>query len=119
MDDLTENPRQKRSSVIVRALVSLPDSDRQVERRVRNLSLTGACIEHQGEMQVGMTLRIDMGTLRELRGTVMWITDRLAGLRFEQPVNLDEARKPRAAAVTSVGGIQVGWMAEVRHAYRR
>jgi hypothetical protein len=97
MDDLTENPRQKRST----------------------LSLTGACIEHTGELTPGMGLKLDMGTLRELDGTVMWVTERLAGLRFEQPVNLDEARKPRTAGVTEIGGVQVGWMSDIRHAYRR
>lgn len=106
--------REKRNSVIVRALVETPDG-RERERRVRNLSDRGACIEHDGELQAGMTLVLRMGAISDLYATVRWVSGRLAGLRFSETVNLDEARKPRGAAIQP----KVGWIVDINDAYRR
>jgi hypothetical protein len=109
-----EPTREKRNSVIVRAAIRLPDGAVS-ERRVRNLSRSGACIDHDGELSTGMMLRIAMGRIADLTGEVVWVKDRLAGIRFAEPIDLDEARKPRG--VTAVP--KAGWMAEINDAYRR
>lgn len=106
--------REKRNSVIVRAIVHAPGAA-EAERRVRNLSRSGACIEHSGELTVGMSVLLQMGTLTDLVGEVMWVTEKLAGLRFAKTVDLEEARKPRGIGVKP----KAGWIAEINDAYRR
>ena len=109
-----EPAREKRNTVIVRAVVNAPGS-LQFERRVRNLSRSGACLEHGGELHEGMTIQMQMGTLRDLAGEVVWTTERLAGIRFAESIDLEEARKPRG-----VGAVpKAGWIAEINDAYRR
>jgi hypothetical protein len=106
--------REKRNSVIVRAIVTTHDG-RSSERRVRNLSQQGACIEHEGELVAGMPVLLHMGSMHDLVGTVRWVGERLAGLRFAQDIDLDEARKPRGVGVKP----RAGWMADINDAYRR
>jgi hypothetical protein len=114
MQQPSEPLREKRNSVIVRALVRTPGGD-EAERRVRNLSRSGACLEHKGELQDGMTLTLKMGALDDLSAQVMWVTERLAGVRFDEAVDLDEARKPRGTGAAP----KAGWIAEINDAYRR
>lgn len=114
MDSNAEPQREKRNSVIVRALVAAPGSP-AAERRVRNLSRSGGCIEHAGDLTVGKTVTLQMGTLSDLSAEVMWVTDRLAGLQFAESVDLDEARKPRGVGAKA----KAGWMADINDAYRR
>ncbi len=114
MDNTDTSSREKRNSVIVRALVTTPDG-REWERRVRNLSDRGACVEHDGELQAGTTIVLRMGAICDLDATVRWVSGRLAGLRFAETVNLDEARKPRGTAVQP----KAGWIVDIKHAYRR
>jgi len=114
MTSLPEPEREKRNTVIVRAIVNAPGSS-SVERRVRNLSRSGACLEHGGELKDGMVLAIQMGALHDLAGEVMWTTDKLAGVRFAENIDLDEARKPRGTGAVP----KAGWMAEINDAYRR
>lgn len=114
MQQSIDPAREKRNSVIVRALVEAPGGA-AVERRVRNLSRSGACVEHAGELRDGMTVTLQIGTVQDLRGQVMWITDRLAGLRFADTIDLEEARKPRGVGVRP----RAGWIAEINDAYRR
>lgn len=114
MDTPTESQREKRNSVIVRAAVSLPGCPPN-ERRIRNLSRSGACVEQDGSLRTGMTILLHMGTLHELAAEVVWVTDSLAGIRFAESIDLDEARKPRGVGLQA----KAGWMAEMSHAYRR
>ena len=53
-------PRDGRRNVIIRAAVHLP-SGKQVERRVRNLSAFGACLDNESDMTTGDELQLDMG----------------------------------------------------------
>jgi hypothetical protein len=114
MPDSLDPVREKRNSVIVRAAVSVPGG-MPVERRVRNLSPSGACVEHDGELRDGDIVQLRLGTLDNLSAQVMWVTGRLAGLHFAQPIDLDEARKPRGIAVKP----KAGWIADINDAYRR
>ena len=114
MDPAAESPREKRNSVIVRAAVAAP-GEAAVERRVRNLSRSGACVEHAGELSSGTVLLLQMGTLQDLPAEVVWATERLAGLRFAELIDLDEARRPRGVGVKP----KAGWITEINDAYRR
>lgn len=112
MSDASNPERAKRSGVIIRADV-LADGKR-AERRVRNLSLTGACLDHDGELTKGQRLKVAMGRLQDLDAEVMWAKDKLAGVRFDDEIDLDAARAPRGA-----GKAQAGWMTDINHAYRK
>ncbi|GGB23358.1 hypothetical protein GCM10011380_11350 [Sphingomonas metalli] len=113
MSDLVPSERAKRSSVIIRADIR-PADGRAVTRRVRNLSLTGACVDHEGELAVGQRLMLDMGRLDAIEAEVVWVKDRLAGIHFEEPIDLDAARAARG-----VGRVETGWMTNIHHAYRK
>lgn len=109
---VSEQQREQRSSVIIRATIGAPDGSLN-ERRVRNLSSTGACIEHEGDLVSGMRLMVAMGALPTISAEVMWTRERLAGIQFERPVALEDARKPRG-----IGRIAAGWLDELRDPYR-
>ncbi len=108
-----ENRRKKRSSVIIHAAVRHPTGG-TFERRIRNLSDTGACIDHDGEFAVGEELLLDMGTLSDVPAKVVWVKEKLAGITFSKPVDLAAARKPRGTAVT----VKAGWLADLREMHR-
>jgi hypothetical protein len=95
--DDTDKRRQKRTRVIIRAIVHTATGN-QVERRVRNLSDTGACIDHSGDLAAGDQLFLDMGTRTALPARVVWARESLAGITFSEPVDLAAARQPRRAA---------------------
>lgn len=111
-DDATDPGREKRSGVIIRAVIDF--GDWKVEKRVRNLSEHGACVDNGGELTEAQRVHVSMGRLDDLTATVMWTRDNLAGLRFDQPVDLTAARAPRGA-----GTVQAGWMKDMYHAYRQ
>lgn len=107
-------PRQPRSSVILYALVDTGTA--AVECRVRNLSVTGACVDNAANLVPGDEVRVTMGSLVQLVARVMWAKPTLAGLHFEAQVDLAAARQPR----TRASGTQpsAGWMQHIRDAYR-
>lgn len=111
MTDAIPPEREKRSGVIIRAAIDL--GSRRVERRVRNLSLSGACIDQEGELTAGQHIRLSMGRLDDLTAEVMWVKDRLAGLKFDRPIDLEAARASRGAGLA-----KAGWMTDINHAYR-
>lgn len=112
MTDDNLHGRDKRSSVIIRASILIEGI--AVERRVRNLSLHGACIDNQNDLKKGQTVYVWMGALEQLAAEVMWVTPQLAGLRFHAEIDLEAARKPRGAGTT----VRAGWMTDINHAYR-
>jgi hypothetical protein len=115
MSDEAGTPREKRSSVILKALVRSPNAPAGVERRVRNLSASGACMDHAGEYAPGDGLTLLIGEVTDLVASVAWATDRLVGVRFARTIDTEaaRARRPERAAIKS------GWMAEMNHAYRK
>ena len=109
--------REARVSVIIRALIEAPNLS--VDRRIRNLSRSGACCDNMGDLKAGMRVLVSMGALTQIHAEVMWANERLAGLRFDGlPVNLDAARKPRSA-VPPVSAPGAGWLAQIDDPYRR
>jgi hypothetical protein len=107
-------PREPRSSVILYALVDT--GTEAIECRVRNLSVTGACVDNSAGLTQGDEVRVTMGTLEQLVARVMWAKATLAGLHFEAQVDIAAARRPRARN-TSVQP-SAGWMQHIRDAYR-
>ncbi len=114
MSEPTSDGREKRSGVILRAALSRDGAT--VERRVRNLSPRGACVDNEQDLAPGDVITVAMGNLRGLIADVMWAKPQLAGLRFRSTVDLEAARKPRA---TVAAAAKAGWIADMGHAYRR
>ena len=105
-------PREPRASVIIKALVRTSQG-KESDRRVRNLASAGACIDHAGELAEGDDLSLDIGTLTNVCAKVIWVRERVAGIRFAHKVDLSEARKSRGLAVT----VASGWLADLKDAY--
>lgn len=108
----TCSAREKRSGVILRAAIDIGGVT--VERRVRNLSDRGACVDNDGDLVAGTTVIVTMGRLDRLVADVVWAKPNLAGLRFHRQVDLEAARKPRGS-----GAARTGWVGEMAHAYRK
>ena len=102
-----DSQREPRTAVLVRAVIAIPSRQEHIERRIRNLSLHGACVDHAGELTVGRTYRIEIGCAPAIGAEVMWMTDKLAGLRFATEIALDAARRPRSK-LASAGGVRTG-----------
>lgn len=113
MSDDKVTPREKRNSVIIRAVVHLPGG-RQVARRIRNLSAAGGCMDEAADLAVSDHITLDMGALSALDAEVVWVKNGVVGIRFSAPVDLSAARKPRGATVT----VASGRLADPRDAYR-
>jgi hypothetical protein len=114
MTEPSSDTREKRSGVIIRAAIARDGAS--VERRVRNLSPRGACVDNVQDLAAGDVVTVAMGSLHGLIADVMWAKPQLAGLRFRSTVDLDAARKPRAAVSATA---RAGWMADMGNAYRR
>ena len=115
MDESSDCYREKRSSVYLRALIDRADGSAPGEHRVRNISVTGACVEHEGELLRGAPCRVRIGIIPEFESQIVWANGRLAGLRFSRPVDLDAARKPRG----QVAAPTAGWIIAIDSPYRR
>jgi hypothetical protein len=113
MSDEILRPRDNRSSVIIRAAVRTA-SGQPVERRIRNLSSAGACVEHSGDLAPGDVISLEMGSLKNLQAEVIWSREKVAGVNFSHRIDLDEARKARGTGVT----VATGWLAGLQDAYR-
>lgn len=114
MSDHSSDTRDKRSGVIIRAAIDI--DEKHVERRVRNLSRFGACVDNPGDLAAGKTVRISMGQVENITAEVMWANAQLAGLRFDRAVDLEEARKPRRVTAAAP---RAGWIADMSNAYSR
>src|SRR5882757_7057704 len=99
MDQDTLPTREFRSRVIIRAVIHGP-CGREPERRIRDLSPTGACVEQSGNLIVGDDIQLDIGPLKGVAAKVVWVTEYLAGVSFAEAIDLAKARKPKPEVVT-------------------
>lgn len=104
----------KRESVMMRAQVWMPGARTPGEFRIRNLSISGACISQPGRLKRGDSIRITIGHVEDVDATVMWATADTAGIRFDYPIDLAAARRSRGPGVA-----QAGWMGGMSDFYRR
>ena len=102
-------PRENRSRVIIRAVVHGPCGT-EPERRVRDLSATGACVEQTGNLMVGDAIQIDIGTLQGVAARVVWVSERLAGIAFDEPIDLAKTQKAKSEVVTAASGWVSGFV---------
>ncbi|MCW3848423.1 PilZ domain-containing protein [Sphingomonas sp. LB-2] len=104
----------KRESVMMRAQIWVPGARAPSDCRVRNLSLSGACIISPGRLRRGDAIRASIGHVEDVDAEVMWVTADAAGIRFEDPIDLAAARRSRSAGVA-----QAGWIGGMNDFYRR
>ncbi|MEP9404096.1 PilZ domain-containing protein [Sphingomonas sp. VNH70] len=109
--------RERRSSVILRALVETGTD--AVECRVRNLSASGVCIDNDAALAPGARVLVSMGLHHRMRGEVMWTDDRFAGVRIDGGrIDIDSARRPRGTIAT-LSPTVAGWLAQIDDPYHR
>lgn len=86
--------QEDRCIVTVRAVVHGPDEQR-FEGRLRNISPTGACVEHNGNLLPGDEIGLQMENPIPQSARVIWASERLAGVSFAEQ---GQRSKPDAAA---------------------
>ncbi|PKP92266.1 MAG: PilZ domain-containing protein [Alphaproteobacteria bacterium HGW-Alphaproteobacteria-16] len=101
-----------RSSVMIRATI-VDDCGNVSEHRVRNISTSGARVDHDGNLRANIRVQVAVGMAQPCEADMVWVTDTAAGLHFDRPLDLVAARKPRGT-----GGVHSGWLAEAKNAYR-
>lgn len=110
-------PRPRRDSVILTARIEAVGG--LTECRVRNLSLTGACIDNVGNLRVGDRVLVTIGLAHHLEGSVRWAQVGRAGLYFERTrIDIAAARRPRGT-VAPASRNAAGWLDQMRNPYRR
>jgi hypothetical protein len=78
--------REDRCGVTVRAVVHGPGEQR-FEGWLRNISPTGACVEHRGQLMPGDDIALEMENPIPQPARVIWASDRLAGISFAEQGN--------------------------------
>ena len=81
MQDVENRRQEDRCGVTVRAVVHGPGTQR-FDARLRNISPTGACVEHGGHLLPGDEIALEMGKPALQAAKVIWTSDRLAGINF-------------------------------------
>jgi hypothetical protein len=78
-----QNRRQRRSNVLLTALLEL--SGRALEVKLRNLSADGALVEGETLPVEGAEIRFRRHELA-VRGKVVWVRGKRAGISFHEPL---------------------------------
>ena len=81
MQDIDNKRQEDRCGVTIRAIVHGPGEQRY-DGRLRNISPTGACVEHSGQLLPGDEIALEMGHPTAQPAKVVWASDRLAGINF-------------------------------------
>jgi hypothetical protein len=95
--------------VIIRAVVHGP-CGREPERRIRDLSATGACVEQSGNLMTGDKVSLDIGPLKDIAARIVWTTEYLAGIAFAAPIDVAKTQRPKTEAVTAASGWVSGFV---------
>ncbi|WP_294078011.1 PilZ domain-containing protein [Sphingomonas sp.] len=109
--------RVPRVSLMLMAQVFRHQGGEPTLHRVSNLSARGVRIVQAGKLAPGDQVTILVGCAEPVTATVAWLKDDVAGLEFEGPICLENARQRRTDF--SVPDIRAGWMTEIKHAHRR
>ncbi len=85
--EVTQNRRSRRSPVFLKASIEVDGSP--VPVTLRNLSEEGALVEAANLPSVDAATTFERNGFR-IKGHVVWLAGRLAGIRFDQPMHRDE-----------------------------
>lgn len=117
--------RMTRAKVMLRAIIERRGQGAPTTHRVRDLSVQGMCVDQANDLPVGGTVLISVGALQSIEASVLWSRDGLAGLKFADPIDLNDARaktaitaqSPAAEPPASEKGPTAGWMADLKNPY--
>ena len=116
--------RAPRQSVFLSAVVERFGGGAPSTHRVRDLSPDGMRIDQAAGLACGATVLVTVGALEAVGATVIWTKEGLAGLKFAETVDPDDARAK--AAVTArphhdakSGSPTVGWIPQLKNPYAR
>lgn len=98
MSDHDDRREHERQSVFLRASLREFGSRPPSHHRVRNISEGGACLDQAEHLRPGQMVLLDIGRLEEIAATTVWTERALAGLKFAQPIEKEDA-KSRGTAV--------------------
>lgn len=117
-------PRQPRQNVLLSAEICGFDGGAPTKHRVRDLSSTGARVDHAGSFRVGATVLISVGVLDHIGATVMWVRDDSAGLRFAEPIDPEAARSKALVSNAQKpapprGSPGAGWIFDLNDPHRK
>ena len=84
---ISQNRRSRRSPVLLAASVEIAGVPQPV--KLRNLSQEGALVEGDRIPLEGTTTFFQRNDLR-VKGTIVWVAGRLAGLAFARPLDKDQ-----------------------------
>lgn len=126
----TQNRRQRRSNVLLTAIIEL--SGRTLDVKLRNLSAEGALIEADGLPVEGSEIVFRRGDLA-VSGKIVWVSNRRAGVQFHtaltpvallryvptpRPRILPSFRRPGLGAQPLTSGeklFEKRWTAQIPH----
>lgn len=106
---------EKRESIFARADVRREGATDASTYRVRNISPSGACIDHGGELRLGARLRLTVGWETDVPATVAWARRDSVGVRFERVISTFAAVRRCAPDMAPANA---GWLGNIQDAYR-
>ena len=118
MDPLVPLSRATRTSVMLSAEIFRVDRPGGSQHRVTNISETGLCIAQPGDLTVGSVVVVAIGRIEQVAADVVWTRTGLAGLRFQKPIDVAEARTRRPAGASKVAP-SAGWLAALNDPYAK
>ncbi|WP_332790761.1 PilZ domain-containing protein [Sphingomonas sp. GB1N7] len=90
-----------RHQVLLAAEISGFGSTAPSKHRIKNLSVSGAQIDHAGALRPGSTVLVTVGTLEAIGATVIWVDEELAGLKFAESIDPARARSKTIISTSS------------------
>jgi hypothetical protein len=108
---------EKRESVMARAELWREGATDATVHRVRNVSPSGACVDHGGELRLGARLTMDIGHETRVPAIVAWARRDAAGLRFGRPISTCAAVR-RCEPQPVLPTYTAGWLDYMPDAYR-
>lgn len=84
--------RNVRHQVLLGAEISQFGGEPPTKHRIKDLSVSGARVDRATRLKPGSTVIVSVGILEAVGATVIWVKDGAAGLKFAEPIDLDEAR---------------------------
>jgi len=93
------------------------DQEGASQHRVTNISETGLCIAQAGDLVAGTVVVVAIGSVAPAAANVVWVRSGLAGLAFQKPIDVSEARRRRASGST-LRPPAAGWLTELNSPYK-
>lgn len=87
-----------RDSLLLQAVLRIPNTEEERAVRIRNLSAGGLMAEIPIGLVRGERIEINLNSIGWVSGHIAWVTDGRAGIAFDHPINPKDARKPVGAS---------------------